>query len=124
MQVWRPRRPPPLLWLLKSPGPVLSGGSVEARAPGELPPDRRIPEEDLVPVGRRKTSDEEGADRPDDPPSKDQDKPPRFSRRAHLLMLALAAELLLVGGIHAAGRWGKTRGIVVPVTESHKTIIT
>jgi hypothetical protein len=39
-------------------------------------------------------------------------------------MLTLAAELLLIGGLHAMAQWSKTRGIAVPITETDKTMIT
>jgi hypothetical protein len=93
-----------------------------ARAPEPGIPQRRVPAEDIVPVGRDR----------EPPPSGDQQgqaieikrgrKP--LGRRTRSLALVLAVEVALSGVYFAAIHHQKTRGVSVPVTETDRTRIT
>ena len=94
-----------------------------ARALDHGPQDRRIPLEDIVPVGRRKPKASDPSGEPEPHPSAPGERP-RLTRLARILIVTLAAEVFLSGAYRAAVQWNKTRGIAVPITETDRSAIT
>lgn len=100
-----------------------------ARTPAGSLPERRIPDRDIIPVGRRKGppagSGEDAQPRPSGPrPGERAGRQLRSGRLARVLVVALAAEVLLSGAFLVTVRWNKSRGIEIPVTASERTVIT